>query len=76
MLRDRSRLQEEIERWEKKEKDLEEILIINDIARGNGRTRGTSTSSAGVDSLDESSAATKWSACSGGKTTREMPSYT
>jgi peptide chain release factor 2 len=33
VLRERSRLQEELDRWAKKEKDLEEILIMTDIAR-------------------------------------------
>lgn len=33
ILKERSRLQEEIEKWEGKEKELEEILILNDIVR-------------------------------------------
>lgn len=33
ILKERSRLQEGIEKWEGKEKELEEILILNDIVR-------------------------------------------
>jgi peptide chain release factor 2 len=32
-LRERSRLQDELSRWEAKEKELEEILILNEMAR-------------------------------------------
>ena len=54
MLRERSRLQEEIERWAKKEKDLEEILIMSDIARETEDAGDVEELTSLVNSLDES----------------------
>ena len=33
LLRERARLEDELRRWEEKEKEIEEILILSDIAR-------------------------------------------
>ncbi len=53
ILKERSRLQGEIEEWSKKEKDLEEILILDEFARETEDPKDIQELEARVGSLDQ-----------------------
>jgi peptide chain release factor 2 len=54
VLKERSRLQEELDRWAKKEKDLEDILVATEIAHETDDAGDIEELAALVDSLDQS----------------------
>ncbi len=53
LLKERARAQEELHRWENKEKELEEILILNEIARETEDPHDQQELSSRVDALDK-----------------------
>lgn len=53
LLRERARLQEELERWDQKEKELEEVLILNDFVRETNEASDLAELSDRVEALDE-----------------------
>lgn len=53
LLKERARAQEELQRWESKEKELEEILILSEIARETEDSHDQEELSIRVDGLDK-----------------------
>lgn len=53
LLRERSRHQEELDRWDQKERELEEVLILNDFVKETNETSDVAELSERVEALDQ-----------------------